>query len=80
MTDSPAASPKPLLPPGWVWYRASLPDGRNHRFAHAAMADQAALCARAWAIWSPARAGADGRFLAPGLRVAAEPRASVRPM
>ncbi|WP_179505727.1 MULTISPECIES: hypothetical protein [unclassified Sphingomonas] len=71
MADSSVPSRPPSLPPGWIWYDARLPDGREHRFAHAVSDDHAALLARAWAIWSPARAGRDGRFLAPGLLVQA---------
>lgn len=66
------------LPPGWTWFCVRLPDGRCHRFAQAADAAAAVLLRRAWEIWSPARAGPDGRFLAPGLVVEPEP-VGVRP-
>jgi hypothetical protein len=59
----------PPLPPGWSWFEAILPDGRRHRFALAHDTPMPALHTRAWQIWSPARAGSDGRFLAPGLSV-----------
>lgn len=66
--DSPSLDPA-LLPPGWAWARAHLPDGRSHCFGYSREADASDLLARAWHIWSPARAGPHGRFLTPGLRV-----------
>lgn len=70
MSVSNRAQPCLRLPPGWAWFCASLPDGRQHRFGYAANADAGALLRRAWEIWSPARTGPDGRFLAAGLAVA----------
>jgi len=63
-------SDSPPLPPGWIWYRACLPDGRSHCFAHPADTPAAVLRTRAWQVWSPARAGRDGGFCAAGLTVA----------
>jgi len=64
----------PALPMGWIPYEATVrySDGTiraQHTFHAPADATDAELKGRAWSIWSPARAGMDGRFLDPTLTV-----------